>query len=273
MQYRSGSGSGGILGFPPAISQLVLINIVVFLIQQLVPGHLIGLGLSSYDLFHGRVWELVTYMFLHGGISHIFWNMFMLVMFGTELERWWGSRDFTKYYLVCGIGGGLVQAVVPPLLGSSPYAPTIGASGAIFGLLIAYGMAFPNRTVLLWFIIPMSARVMVALAVVIQLMLISAPDHVARFCHLGGGLIGYLYLKSDILGWKARRWMRRLRATAGASSSRGRRPSTPDPELQERIDAILEKISREGMGSLTEEEKKVLHESASRARRRQGQDT
>lgn len=272
MQYRSGSGSGGILGFPPAISQLVLINAVVFLIQQLVPGQLIGLGLSSYDLFHGRIWELVTYMFLHGSVMHILINMFMLVMFGTELERWWGSRDFTKYYIVCGIGGGLVQAVVPPLLGSSPYSHVIGASGAIFGVLIAYGMAFPNRQILLYFIIPVSARVMVILAIFLQLASLGAPDNIARFCHLGGGLVGYLYLKSDILGWKARRWMRRLRATAG-TSSRGRRPSSPDPELQERIDAILEKISREGMGSLTEEEKKVLHESASRARRRQGQDT
>lgn len=284
MHYRANPGRGGILGFPPMISQLVLINVVVFLLQPLIPegmlyripfGPLVsgvpnGFALVPSQVLNGMVWELFTYMFLHGGFMHVLLNMFYLVMFGSELERWWGSRDFFKYYTITGVGAGIAQVVTSYAFGSNPNIPTIGASGAIFGVLIAYGMAFPTRKILLWFIIPVSARTLVALAALFELYMTveyRGGDGVARFAHLGGMLVGYVYLKQETLLLQFRRLLGQVRTT---TQHRPRpRGGAEDPRFQARIDEILEKISREGMGSLSEEEKRLLRESAERARRRQ----
>jgi membrane associated rhomboid family serine protease len=266
------------------ISQLVLINVAVFLLQQLIPEGMLyrlpfgpavsgvpnGFALvPSQVLTKGMVWELFTYMFLHGGFMHILLNMFYLIMFGSELERWWGSRDFFKYYTITGVGAGVIHVLTSYIFGSNPNIPTIGASGAIFGVLIAYGLAFPNRKILLWFIIPVSARTLVALAALFELYMTveyRGGDGVARFAHLGGMLVGYIYLKQETLGWRIRRFLGRVRS---AQQRPRHRSGTDDPRFQARIDEILEKISREGMGSLTDEEKRLLRESAERARRRQ----
>ncbi|HET9235372.1 MAG TPA: rhomboid family intramembrane serine protease, partial [Candidatus Eisenbacteria bacterium] len=218
MNYRRGPVAGGILGFPPAISQLVLINAIVFLIQMLLPeGSLYrimgspvpmipsGLGLVPHQVVtQGMVWQLVSYMFLHGGVMHVLLNMFYLVMFGSELERWWGSREFVKYYFICGVGAGIIHVITTYLFDLNPHIPTIGASGAVFGVLIAYGMAFPTRKILLWFVIPVSARALVAIAAFIELAMTveyRGGDGVARFAHLGGMLVGYLYLKQEAIVW------------------------------------------------------------------------
>jgi len=137
----------------------------------------------------------------------------------------------------------------------------------VFGVLIAYAMAFPNRQILLWFVIPISARVLVAIFAFIELAMTveyRGGDSVARFAHLGGMLVGYLYLKKESIGW----WVKK---SLGESRRPSRRRFRRDREedMQSTIDEILEKISREGMGSLSEEEKQLLHESAERARRKQ----
>jgi membrane associated rhomboid family serine protease len=267
-----GGISGGILGFPPAISQLVLITTIVYLLQGLIPESLLRNGLAlvpSQLVTQGRIWELVTYMFLHGSFMHLFLNMFGLVMFGAALEQYWGSHEFMKYYFVTGIGAGLIQVITTYLGGGSPNIPVIGASGAIFGILIAYGMSFPHQTVLLYFVIPMSARTMVAIFAFIQLaMIVQSPggDGIARFAHLGGMLVGYLYLKREPLMWRIRRQLGRVTAGGAHFPSGGKQT---EEEYRQRIDAILAKISREGMGSLTDEERGLLEESAERARRRQ----
>jgi membrane associated rhomboid family serine protease len=272
--------ASGIMGFPPAISQLVLLNAIIFLVQMLLPEaslyHIRGipvpkipnaLGLVPYQVVHGMVWQLATYMFLHGGVMHILLNMFYLVMFGSDLERWWGSREFVKYYFICGIGAGLIQVLTTYLFHWDPRVPVIGASGAVFGVLIAYAMAFPNRQILLWFVIPISARVLITIFAFIELAMTveyRGGDGVARFAHLGGMLVGYLYLKQETIG----RWIKKsLGESRRPSRRRSRRDR--DADLQSTIDEILEKISREGMGSLSEEEKQLLHESAERARRKQ----
>ena len=281
MNYRRGPVAGGILGFPPAISQLVLINAIIFLIQMLLPeGSLYrimgspvpmipsGLGLVPNQVVtQGMVWQLVSYMFLHGGVMHVLLNMFYLVMFGSELERWWGSREFLKYYFICGVGAGVIHVITTYVFDLNPHIPTIGASGAVFGVLIAYGMAFPTRRILLWFVIPVSARALVAIAAFIELAMTveyRGGDGVARFAHLGGMLVGYLYLKQQSIVWWLKKRLGERRRPGGRRFRRDQ-----DPDLQATIDDILDKISREGMGSLSEEEKQLLHESAERARRKQ----
>ena len=272
MSYRgSGYGGGGFLGFPPAISQLVLINAVVFLLQPLWLDRFLTSGLALVPtqlVTKGMVWELVTYMFLHGGLMHLAFNMFGLVIFGADLERWWGSRDFLKYYFVTGVGAGIVHVITTYAFGN-PMVPTIGASGAIFGILLAYGMAFPNRQVLLWFVIPVSARTLVIIFGFFELAMAAQHnpgDGVARFAHLGGMLAGFIYLRFESLSFKARRLVRNVRGQVNQARS-GRGPS--ESNLNEEMDRILEKISRDGMGALTPEEKRTLAESAERARRRQ----
>jgi membrane associated rhomboid family serine protease len=288
LSYRSRSSwsGGGFLGFPPAISQLVLINVIVFLLEPLVFKSYAppGLALVPSDVVtRGMVWELVTYMFLHGGFMHILFNMFFLVMFGADLERWWGSRDFLKYYFITGVGAGLAHMLTSYLFPGSPGLynghivhasgiPTIGASGAVFGVMVAYAMAFPNRQILLWFVIPISARTFVIMSGVIELVIAvqhQPGDSVARFAHVGGMVVGYLYLKHETLWWRAKRWFNR---SGGLPRVHLRREENPEDEerVKERIDQILEKISREGMGSLTKEEERLLKKRADRARRRQG---
>ena len=162
MSYRGYSAGGGFFGFPPAISQLVLVNVVVFLAQPIFLNSILtdGLALVPHQVVRGMVWELVTYMFLHGGFMHLFFNMLGLIIFGSELERGWGSRDFLKYYFVTGIGAGLVQ-VVTSYVGGTPYTVVIGASGAVYGLILAFALAFPQRTLVLFpFMIPVQARTM-----------------------------------------------------------------------------------------------------------------
>jgi membrane associated rhomboid family serine protease len=267
-------GAGSILGFPPAISQLVLINVIVFLGQQLTPQIQAWFALVPQQVVtQGRVWELVSYMFLHGGFTHLLFNMFGLVIFGSDLERWWGSRDFLKYYFITGIGAGVIHVAAayafPGGFPPSYIVPTIGASGAIFGILVAYAMAFPNRQVLLWFVIPVSARTMVILFGLIEV--VTAFEHqggdgVARFAHLGGMLVGYVYLKQETL-------LRRAKRGLNSARTRAARPTESpedDAERKEQIDRILEKISRDGMGSLSKEERRILAESAERARRQRG---
>ena len=126
---------------------------------------------------------------------HLFFNMFGLVMFGTPLELHWGSRAFLKYYFVTGIGAGIIHTLVSYLGGGNPAIPTIGASGAIFGVLVAYAMAFPRSQVLFMFFIPLSARTVVAIYAIMELAMTiqyHGGDGIARFAHLGVMLVGYI---------------------------------------------------------------------------------
>jgi membrane associated rhomboid family serine protease len=207
-------------GWTPAIKTLILICVVGFFFQIFsqiagAPPLMYTLGLVPNDVVQKfYVWQLVTYIFLHGGFFHILFNMFGLYMFGSELEATWGTRQFIKFFFICGIGAALTSVVASP----HSMIPIIGASGAIFGLLLAYGVLFPDRIIYLYMIIPIQAKWFVIIfgAITFLSALSATGTGVAYVAHLGGMLFGFLYLKGGRLvpGLRSRyeRWQRnRLR--------------------------------------------------------------
>ncbi len=183
---------------PDVILVLFVINGLVFAGQNFYPELLenyFALWPLNSPYADFQVWQLVTYGFMHGGLTHIMFNMFMLWMFGRELEVIMGPRRFLTYYMTCVIGAGIVQIIVATLHGTGY--PTIGASGGVFGILLAFGMAFPNRMILLLIPpIPMKAKYLVVLAGGMELYfgLAGTRPNIASFAHLGGMLFGFLLL-------------------------------------------------------------------------------
>ncbi len=182
------------------VKRLVIATAAAFLVTY-IPAQIFGwalpfglLGLRPYDVTHHLfIWQVVTYLFLHGGWFHVIFNLFALWMFGADLENLWGSRRFLFYYFLTGIGAGLFNVVLEP----SSIALTIGCSGAIYGLLLAYGLIFPDRPILLYFFIPIKAKWFVAIMGLIEFVSsLSTPGTgVSHVAHLGGMLFGFLYLR------------------------------------------------------------------------------
>ena len=186
---------------PPATRGLILANVVVFLVQLLAWDKMLGLfalwPLGS-GLFH--VWQLITYAFLHGNLPHIFLNMFALFMFGSGLESYWGARRFLIYYFVCVLSAAITQLLVEGAAGGNE--PVLGASGGVFGVLLAFAWYFPNqRLIVLPIPIPVPAWLFVTIYAAIELFsgLTRTQQGVAHFAHLGGMLGGALCL----LYWRA----------------------------------------------------------------------
>jgi membrane associated rhomboid family serine protease len=186
----------------PVTTALIAANIAIFLLQSAVPGLFATFALwplAAGDLQQGvsfEPWQMVSYAFLHGGLAHIAFNMFALYMFGGAIERVFGGRRYLAYYLVCVVSAAITQLIVAQLSGA--IYPTIGASGGVFGLLLAYGLYFPNNRVMLLFPpIPMSARVFVFVYAAIELFLgvTGTQEGVAHFAHLGGMIGGYAMLR------------------------------------------------------------------------------
>jgi membrane associated rhomboid family serine protease len=207
--YGSQFGVGGRI--TPGVRALLIANVTVFGLQvlaRLTGGEGIEpiFGLTPAQVFQsGWAWQLVTYMFLHSTdwLGHLLLNMLMFWMFGTEIERRWGTRAFVKYYLLCGIGAGLTTCAF------FYDSMTIGASGAVFGVMLAYGLTFPNRQILFWFIFPMRAISFVLLCAGVEMFsLLGLRDGVAHWAHLGGMLFGYLYMKR---AWRIGDFVREIR--------------------------------------------------------------
>jgi len=182
---------------PPISITIIVVCTGIFLLGNLSP------ALALWPLGSGRFgpWQLVSYAFLHGSLNHIFFNMFALWMFGLQIERVWGSQRFVLYYLVCVIGAGIAQIVVQQATGS--FWPTIGASGAVFGLLLAYGVMWPeNRVFLIFFPVPIKAKWFVLIYGAVELVfgITNAMPQVAHFAHLGGLLFGAALLWK--WGWR-----------------------------------------------------------------------
>jgi len=185
---------------PPATRALILINVGVFLLQS-VAGDRIGGLFALWPLHSGlfRPWQLITYAFLHGSLLHVFLNMFALFMFGGALERYWGGRRLVIFFLVCVLTAALTQLAVEPPAAEEP---TVGASGGIFGVLLAFAWYFPRQRVLLYAVLPMPAWLFVTLYALVELFfgVSGLEPGVAHFAHLGGLAGGALC----ILYWRMR---------------------------------------------------------------------
>ncbi len=191
---------------PSAIKGLMIANVLIYIMQISAPRYffLENFALVGPLVLRGEIWRLGSYQFLHGGAWHLGINMLMLWMFGSELEQRWGPRFFLKYYFLCGVGGGLLYT----LFMADAMVPSVGASGAIYGVLMAYGLWFPNRQVLLWFVVPIPVRTLVLFLILIEFLqsLQSSGSGIAHAAHLGGMAFGYVYLR-----W----WGQRYGATLG----------------------------------------------------------
>lgn len=289
---------GGFSVFPPVIKNLLIINVAVFFVQMLASnlmvggrplGYLLNIWFALNPLGEGynfQIWQLITYQFMHGGFAHIFFNMFILWMFGMEIENILGSKKFLYYYLICGISAGLAQLFIAPLF-SIP-AITIGASGAIFGVMIAFGMFFPDRYIFLYFLIPIKAKYLIGFLFVLEIFWIGdAGSNVAHLAHLGGAVAGFIFILLDKNIDVPLKRMLNISSSYRSSNSfqnpfsglsdKFKKRSSNIEEAnyydinqkkdgeeisQEEIDKILDKISKSGYQNLTEREKRILFEAS-----------
>ena len=184
---------------PVAVKNLLIINGICYLADVVMArlgvidlSYWLGIWTLQTGMF--RVWQPLTYMFMHGSFEHLFFNMFSLWMFGATLENVWGTKRFLFYYMVCGIGAGLISMLIPG------YHVSVGASGAIYALLLAFGMMFPNGYIFLYFLVPIKTKWFIVGMVVLELFegFFRSSDGIAHFAHLGGMLIGFII----IMIWK-----------------------------------------------------------------------
>jgi membrane associated rhomboid family serine protease len=197
-------------------------------------------------------------MFLHGSFFHFLFNMFVLWMFGGQLERYWGSREFIKYYFITGIGAGLCTSVV----NSSSFIPTIGASGAIYGLLLAYGLTFPNAIIYLYFLLPIKAKYFVLFFGIVEFIASIAPrnDMVAHLAHLGGMLFGLVYLKrKSAVNFALREFRYQTRKLKYHQELKHQ---SKIERVREEVDFLLDKINKIGFENLSKGERKRLDQAS-----------
>jgi membrane associated rhomboid family serine protease len=219
----------------PAVKWIIIANVAMFLATQVYPPIIDYLGLSPQLVIERQwIWQPVTYMFLHGGVFHILFNMLGIWMFGVELERLpgWRTEGFLRYYAITGVGAGLTVIFVgllPFQATASTYeAITIGASGALYGLLMAYALYYPDRPILMFLLFPIPAKYFVLIIGAIAFL--SAPGgQISNAAHLGGLIFGYLYLKGGrgglsaemkyrYLKWKMNRLRRKFDVYSGGRS-------------------------------------------------------
>jgi membrane associated rhomboid family serine protease len=296
-EYRP-AGFGGFSFFPPVIKSLLMINAAVFFIT-VIAGNISVDGIPfsaiidkyfalvpfTHPYFSFYPWQLITYQFLHANFMHIFFNMLMLWMFGMEIENIMGSRKFLIFYLLSGIGGGLLQI----LLGSGT-GFVVGASGAVFGVMVAFAMFFPNRLIYIYFLFPVKAKYLIVFMMIVEFMSVSNGGVIAHLAHLGGAITAFFFIIMDRKhSYNFDRLFEIFKGGSSTSSygqptfkkkSRGfgfGKRDVEDAEFyeinsdassenvdQQVIDEILDKISRSGYQNLTEREKKILFDASKR---------
>lgn len=270
---------------------LIALNVVAFLVQIALQGSSLpvtrGAGLfalSADGLRHGYVWQLVTFQFMHANFLHLLLNCVAIYIFGTGVEEALGRKSFYVLYFSSGILGGLVQAVLGLVLKGSIFeAPVVGASAGAFGLTAAFALLYPDSLLMLFFVIPVKAKYLLPFSVVMAVIFMIVPSkggNVAHAAHLGGMVAGYIFVKYAV-HWQFR-WPRRTqtrrRSTRRLIRVPANKPSDwrdtvpveeelpPEEFLSKEVDPILDKISAQGIQSLTDRERRILE----RARTKMG---
>ena len=221
----------------PAVKWIIIANIVAFVTTLMFPALVRYFGMAPQLVIERQwIWQPFTYMFLHGGIMHLLLNMLGIWMFGVELERRWGTPLFVRYYAITGVGAGLTQLLVSLLPFAATAATygvsTIGASGALYGLLLAYALYYPERPILMFMIFPVPAKYFVMIVGAISFLSSTGgrDSKVAHAAHLGGMIFGYLYLRGGrgglaaelkyrYLKWKMNRLRRKFDVHTGGKSN------------------------------------------------------
>ena len=266
-RVRFGSGTG----IPPMVQNLLIANAAVFILQLLIQSRVGEQGMRGFYDFLGlvpknvwtkfRFWQWFTYMFLHGGWWHLIINMYVLWMFGSDIERMWGSKAFLQYYLISGVGAGVLYSLVQ--FGSET--PTIGASGAVYAILVAFAVLFPRRRIMMIFPpIVMQARTMIMIFLGIELLngIIGTRDGIAHIAHLGGALVGYLYMRRGVqlplsdLKKRFDQWNRSRK-----QKQMWKHQAELD-RLRRVVDEILDKANDVGIENLTREEQDLLRKAS-----------
>jgi membrane associated rhomboid family serine protease len=258
MKYGYRSYEFGVRRWTKGVKWLIITNCFIFLLMLVGYRLIEPFGLTPTLVKKGYIWQIFTYMFLHGGLFHLFFNMFALWMFGPPIEQQWGTRQFVKYYFYTGIGAGIFTFV----LSINSTIPTIGASGAIFGILVAYALLFPDSIIYLWFLFPVKAKYLVIFFGILELIasINYTPDGIGHFAHLGGMVVGYLYLKSD---WRTAHFFRFFREMKYRRKLKALNKKHKETEkLMSQVDQILDKINKVGYENLSKAEKKILEKAS-----------
>lgn len=296
--YRdpSDGGGGGLfarLSGHSVVAWLLGINAAVFVLDLILGGgRRTQFELSTWGqftvedaIYHFQVWRWLTYQFLHGGFFHLLFNMIALFFFGPLMEQWWGSRRFLAFYLICGVSGAAIYSLIVLLMpglifdvtalqARAPAAvPVVGASGAIFGILIGAAVLFPHQRVMLLFPpIPMSLRTLalIILGIAVLSLLTGTPNAGGEAAHLGGAALGWLLVRRPHwLDWADRLGLERAspeRLRQKHQQGRVQRRRQKEAEEAAEVDRILDKVKNQGLHSLTKREKKILNRATERQR-------
>ena len=260
--FRTGGFRIGPGKMSPFIKVMILVNVGIFILQYILGDVMTyWLGLTParfFSEFPNLIFQVFTYMFLHSPhyFGHILFNMFALWMFGTEIEYAWGSKTFARFYFLAGIAGAVLTLILAP---SQPI-PMIGASAAIYGILVAYWFMFPNRSIYLYFLFPVKVKWFVPGMMILGFLF--SGGNVAHWAHLGGALYGLIHLKSD---WRFKRlsgMFKGLRYKRKQAKLNKRVEKAG--EVMKRVDAILDKINEVGIENISKEDRKFLEEASSR---------
>jgi len=262
-QYKSNFSEGGHFGpqlFTDAIKLLISINFIIFILQSISDKSSFifsFFGIVPINTWNDlMIWQPFTYLFIHGDIWHVLINMFVLWMFGSELEITWGRKNFLKYYFLTGIGAGIVTI----LFNLNSNTPIVGASGAVFGILLAYGLMFPNRLVYIYFLIPVKVKYFVSVIGLVALFSSFGQSNISHITHLSGMIIGFVSLRSNVRIDTIKNivLLKKAEIEEKVQSKKQERLN----ELQIEVDKILDKINLEGYDKLTEEEKSFLYNAS-----------